>query len=236
MHRVLILGAGKIGALISGLLAESGSYRVQLADVDGAAAEAVVRAHGGGHLSALRPGCDRCGRPRETAGRSPGGCGDLEPPLLLQRRGRRGCAQGRHALLRPDRGCRSDARGAYHRRSARRRPSCPQCGLAPGFISIAAAELITHFDDAARGEAARRRPAPAPEQRAQVLPHLVDRRPHQRVRQSLPGRSCDGRLVEVAPLEGLEEIEIDGTLYEAFNTSGGLGLARRDATARTSSR
>src|SRR5207244_6495 len=33
----------------------------------------------------------------------------------------------------------------------------------------------------------------------------------------------DGRLIEVAPLEGLEEIEIDGTLYEAFNTSGGLG-------------
>ena len=33
----------------------------------------------------------------------------------------------------------------------------------------------------------------------------------------------DGREVEVAPLEGLEEIEIDGTLYEAFNTSGGLG-------------
>ena len=52
MHRVLILGAGKIGALISGLLAESGSYRVQLADVDGAAAEAVVRAHGTGPLSA----------------------------------------------------------------------------------------------------------------------------------------------------------------------------------------
>ena len=36
MHRVLILGAGKIGALISGLLAESGSYKVQLADMDGA--------------------------------------------------------------------------------------------------------------------------------------------------------------------------------------------------------
>jgi saccharopine dehydrogenase-like NADP-dependent oxidoreductase len=27
----------------------------------------------------------------------------------------------------------------------------------------------------------------------------------------------------VLPLEGLEEIEIDGTRYEAFNTSGGLG-------------
>src|SRR5215471_10608328 len=53
MHRVLILGAGKIGALISGLLAESGSYKVQLADMDGASAEAVVRAHGGGALTAF---------------------------------------------------------------------------------------------------------------------------------------------------------------------------------------
>jgi len=44
MHRVLILGAGKIGALISGLLAESGGYKVDLADMDGAAAEAVARA------------------------------------------------------------------------------------------------------------------------------------------------------------------------------------------------
>ena len=53
MHRVLILGAGKIGALISGLLAESGSYKVDLADVDGHAAEAVVRAHGGEQLRAF---------------------------------------------------------------------------------------------------------------------------------------------------------------------------------------
>src|SRR5262249_12647504 len=52
MHRVLILGAGKIGALIAGLLAESGTYRVQLADVDGSAAEAVARAHSSAHSSA----------------------------------------------------------------------------------------------------------------------------------------------------------------------------------------
>ena len=29
MHRVLVLGAGKIGALISGLLAEAGGYEVR---------------------------------------------------------------------------------------------------------------------------------------------------------------------------------------------------------------
>ena len=51
MHRVLILGAGKIGALISGLLAESGSYQVDLGDVDGSAADSVVRAHGSAHLA-----------------------------------------------------------------------------------------------------------------------------------------------------------------------------------------
>ena len=44
MQDILVLGAGKIGALISGLLAESGDYRVQLADrVAGAADE--VRPH-----------------------------------------------------------------------------------------------------------------------------------------------------------------------------------------------
>ena len=35
MHKVLILGAGKIGALISGLLAESGDYEVHVGDVNG---------------------------------------------------------------------------------------------------------------------------------------------------------------------------------------------------------
>ncbi|MGH8263582.1 MAG: saccharopine dehydrogenase NADP-binding domain-containing protein, partial [Steroidobacterales bacterium] len=46
MHRVLILGAGKIGALVSGLLGESGGYRVYLGDVNANAAAAVVKAHG----------------------------------------------------------------------------------------------------------------------------------------------------------------------------------------------
>ena len=40
MQDILVLGAGKIGALICGLLAESGDYRVQLADkAEGAADE-----------------------------------------------------------------------------------------------------------------------------------------------------------------------------------------------------
>src|SRR3954465_11810003 len=53
MHKVLILGAGKIGALISGLLAESGDYDVTLGDVDSARAESVVKAHGSRNLRAV---------------------------------------------------------------------------------------------------------------------------------------------------------------------------------------
>ncbi len=45
MHKVLILGAGKIGSLISGLLAETGEYEVHVADVNGDVARAVVGAH-----------------------------------------------------------------------------------------------------------------------------------------------------------------------------------------------
>jgi saccharopine dehydrogenase-like NADP-dependent oxidoreductase len=46
MHKVLVLGAGKIGTLISGLLGESGSYEVHLGDVNESAATTVVAAHG----------------------------------------------------------------------------------------------------------------------------------------------------------------------------------------------
>ena len=53
MQDILVLGAGKIGALICGLLADSGAYRVQLADkVDGAADE-VASAHGLDNIQAF---------------------------------------------------------------------------------------------------------------------------------------------------------------------------------------
>ena len=38
----------------------------------------------------------------------------------------------------------------------------------------------------------------------------------------------NGELREVPPLEEREEFALDGVTYEAFNTSGGLGIALRD--------
>jgi len=62
MNSVLILGAGKIGALISGLLGESGAYQVQMADVDANR----CRGSGARALALQRPGraADATGRGR----------------------------------------------------------------------------------------------------------------------------------------------------------------------------
>jgi len=98
----------------------------------------------------------------------------------------------------------------------------PQCGLAPGFISIAAHELMTHFDEV---RSVKLRVGALPQHPNNVLKYSLTWSTEGLINEY--GNACqaivDGRLVEVAPLQGLEEIEIDGTLYEAFNTSGGLG-------------
>ena len=98
----------------------------------------------------------------------------------------------------------------------------PQCGLAPGFISIAANELIGHFDEL---RTVKLRVGALPQHPNNVLKYSLTWSTEGLINEY--GNPCeaivDGRRIEVAPLEGLEEIEIDGTLYEAFNTSGGLG-------------
>jgi len=98
----------------------------------------------------------------------------------------------------------------------------PQCGLAPGFISIAANALIQHFDEI---RSVKLRVGALPQHPNNALKYSLTWSTDGLINEY--GNPCealvDGRAVEVAPLEGLEEIEIDGMIYEAFNTSGGLG-------------
>jgi saccharopine dehydrogenase-like NADP-dependent oxidoreductase len=221
MHRVLILGAGKIGALISGLLAESGSYRVHLADVDGAAAEAVVRAHDTGNLASFAFDAGNAGALAQHLAEHPVDAVISSLPfycnVALAEAARK--ARTHYFDLTEDvevtRAVRTIAVGAEQ-------AFVPQCGLAPGFISIAAAELITHFDEL---RAVKLRVGALPQHPNNVLKYSLTWSTDGLINEY--GNPCqaisDGRLVELAPLEGLEEIELDGTLYEAFNTSGGLG-------------
>lgn len=98
----------------------------------------------------------------------------------------------------------------------------PQCGLAPGFISIAAYDLAKKFEKLRDVQ-----------MRVGALPVF----PHNALKYNLtwstdglineycnPCESIrDGQLAEVPALEELEQFSLDGTEYEAFNTSGGLG-------------
>jgi saccharopine dehydrogenase-like NADP-dependent oxidoreductase len=98
----------------------------------------------------------------------------------------------------------------------------PQCGLAPGFITIVASDLASRFDTLQDVR-----------MRVGALPKFPSNALNYNLTWSTDGvineycEPCEaivnGQLRETQPLEELEEFSLDGILYEAFNTSGGLG-------------
>jgi len=98
----------------------------------------------------------------------------------------------------------------------------PQCGLAPGFVSVVANELTKSFERLDRVF-----------MRVGALPQFPTNFLKYNLTWSTDGlineycNPCeaihDGTRREVLPLEGLEYFSLDGVRYEAFNTSGGLG-------------
>ncbi|MCG8369547.1 MAG: saccharopine dehydrogenase NADP-binding domain-containing protein [Proteobacteria bacterium] len=221
MKDVLVLGAGKIGALISGLLAESGDYRVQLADsVPGAAAE-VVNAHGLDHLDAFElDAADEAALAAHVREHEPIAVVSGLPYFCNLAVARVARNENLHYFdLTEDVAVTEAVRELAEGSDS---VFAPQCGLAPGFISIAANELIRHFDSL---KSVKLRVGALPQHPNNVLKYSLTWSTDGVINEY--GNLCksivDGREVDVMPLEGLEEIEIDGKLYEAFNTSGGLG-------------
>jgi saccharopine dehydrogenase-like NADP-dependent oxidoreductase len=98
----------------------------------------------------------------------------------------------------------------------------PQCGLAPGFISIVANDVARRFDSLRDVQ-----------MRVGALPIFPSNALKYNLTWSTDGlineycNPCeaivDGQLREVSPLEENEHFSLDGIDYEAFNTSGGLG-------------
>ena len=98
----------------------------------------------------------------------------------------------------------------------------PQCGLAPGFISVVAAELAKRFESLRDVH-----------MRVGALPQFPVNGLKYNLTWSTDGlineycNPCEaineGTRLDVMPLEGLEHFSLDGVDYEAFNTSGGLG-------------
>ncbi len=98
----------------------------------------------------------------------------------------------------------------------------PQCGLAPGFIGIAAHHLAAGFDEVHDIK-----------MRVGALPQFPTNELKYNLTWSVDGlineycHPCaalrDGERVSVDALADLEHFSLDGVEYEAFNTSGGLG-------------
>lgn len=221
MHRVLVLGSGKIGSLISGLLAESGDYHVALGDVDGAAAEAVARAHGLKNIAAHRvDAMDAADLERHLKAHKTDAVISSLPyfcnPVVADVARRVGI---HYFDLTEDvevtRHVKKVAEGAAT-------AFAPQCGLAPGFISIAANELMSHFDEV---HDVKMRVGALPQNPNNALKYSLTWSTDGVINEY--GNLCygivDGKQAALMPLEGLESIELDGERYEAFNTSGGLG-------------
>ncbi|MFP6806758.1 MAG: saccharopine dehydrogenase C-terminal domain-containing protein [Pseudomonadales bacterium] len=98
----------------------------------------------------------------------------------------------------------------------------PQCGLAPGFISIVANDVASSFDDL---ETIRMCVGALPQYPSNSLNYNLTWSTDGVINEYC--EPCvaliDSELTMVPALEHLEHFSLDGINYESFNTSGGLG-------------
>jgi saccharopine dehydrogenase-like NADP-dependent oxidoreductase len=98
----------------------------------------------------------------------------------------------------------------------------PQCGLAPGFVGIVAADLIGSLDDC---RSCKMRVGALPQNPTGLMGYAFNWSPEGVVNEYL--NDCevieDSQVKWVSAMEWLEDIYIDGVKLEAFTTSGGLG-------------
>lgn len=218
MRTVAIIGAGKIGSAIAKLLNESGDYQVTIVDKDDT------------YLKLLEP------LPRVNCIKA-----DIQDPHKLNK-----AIQKTQAVVSA---CSYDVNGYIAEQALHSGVSyfdltedvatthtikhlaesakpgqifMPQCGLAPGFIGIMAYALSHKFEK-----------IDTIKMRVGALPKFPSNRMLYNLTWSTDGlineycNLCEaisgGKRCELVALEGLEHISLDGSVYEAFNTSGGLG-------------
>jgi saccharopine dehydrogenase-like NADP-dependent oxidoreductase len=218
MYRVLLLGAGKIGSSIAALLHCSGDFHVTVGDVDAAALKRVEESAGVKtiHCSAA----DRTAVKKAMKGCDAvvSACSFAVNPTIASAAAAAGIS---YFDLTEDRQT-TDAVREIAAKAKSGQIFMPQCGLAPGFVSIASFELTGQFD---RVEEVRMRVGALPQFPTNEMKYNLSWSTDGLINEY--GNPCQaihtGRLIEVLPLEGLEHFSLDGVDFEAFNTSGGVG-------------
>jgi saccharopine dehydrogenase-like NADP-dependent oxidoreductase len=218
MHKVLLLGAGKIGRMISRLLVDSGDYEVLVADWDTDALKRI------GELAAVTTrqldASDRSQLLAAMRGHAIviSALSFRFNPLIAQIAMEAGAS---YFDLTEDVETTQQVR-AVSASAGANQIFMPQCGLAPGFISIVAHELANRFDQV---DSVRMRVGALPQFPTDALKYNLTWSTDGLINEYC--NPCEviheGRRLEVLPLEGLEHFSLDGDRYEAFNTSGGLG-------------
>lgn len=220
MHHVLVIGAGKIGSLISFLLANSNMYFVHLADV---------------HDENPHP--DKLGtlenfKYAKLDAKDTAKIGDYVkkhkidavlsslPYYCNVPLAKMAAQQHLHYFdLTED----VETTKAVEELAKKAKTAfVPQCGLAPGFISIVANDLMKNFPTL---DTVKMRVGALPTNISNALQYSLTWSTDGLINEY--GNTCNaienGEYIELLPLEGLEKIKIDGLTYEAFNTSGGIG-------------
>jgi saccharopine dehydrogenase-like NADP-dependent oxidoreductase len=216
MKRIAIVGAGKIGHMIAELLGSSGDYQVAVIDksaeqlqrlnaatpveclaIDVNDASAVAKALSGRFAVLSAAPFQVTGKIAEAAAQAGVHYLDLTEDVANTRRVRQLAATAKSAFI-------------------------PQCGLAPGFITIVGYDLARKFDELRDVRL-----------RVGALPQYPSNALNYNLTWSTDGvineycEPCEeianGELVAAPALEEREEFSLDGITYEAFNTSGGVG-------------
>jgi len=216
MQHVVVIGAGHIGSTIASLLSEAGDYRITVADqsagslaalgaqprVDHAVLDVTdgpaLRALLAGKFAVLSAAPYHLTYPVAEAARA---CGahylDLTEDVATTRKVKALAADAPTAFI-------------------------PQCGLAPGFISIVAADLARHFDTL---HDVRLRVGALPKYPSNALNYNLTWSTDGVINEYCEPCEAivDGLPRQTRALEECETFSLDGVAYEAFNTSGGLG-------------
>jgi saccharopine dehydrogenase-like NADP-dependent oxidoreductase len=220
MHRVMVIGAGKIGSLITFLLATSNDYTVYLADIH-------EKIPYGRRLSRLQNFQYVTLDAKDTEAlfafikKNKIEAIISSLPFYLGVRIAEAAADNHihYFDLTEDvettqtvKDIAKNANSAF----------VPQCGLAPGFVSIVAHHLMKNFPQL---DTVKMRVGALPTNISNALQYSLTWSTDGLINEY--GNLCNGiengEIVTLLPLEGLEEIKIDGLTYEAFNTSGGIG-------------
>lgn len=216
MKQILLIGAGKIGAMIAHMLSKSGDYHVTIGDTSGAALDKMPDNEAVSTLKLDVTDADQLGKALDGKFAALSAVPFDVTKYIAQAAAKTGVhyfdLTEDVATTKFVKDLAVTSKGAL----------MPQCGLAPGFISIVSYDLAQQFDTL---NSIKMRVGALSQYPTNGLKYNLTWSTAGLINEYI--QPCEaivnGELRALDALAGLEKFSLDGTNYEAFNTSGGLG-------------